>query len=148
MKTVSRIVNGVVLSCLCRAEGCPAVFGRLAWHIIAFGCRSVLRKPHRLSLCIALVADDGRTLTYGPHTEAPLEEELAASPPPPQQRPSLDSCLSAAWAPQQAQRAASTRLREQAQQAEKVRTLYYKIKLINFKNSILLLLKKQKNSAL
>ena len=68
--------------------------------------------------------DDGRTLTYGPHTEAPLEEELAAASPLPQQRRSLDSCLpNGGRAPQQAQRAASTRLREQAQQAETVRTL-------------------------
>ena len=75
-------------------------------------------------LAVTSFADDGRTLTYGPATEAPLEEELAASPPPrQQQRRSLDSCLPGGngfRAPQQAQRAASTRLREQAQQAETV----------------------------
>ena len=70
------------------------------------------------TLCCADRSDDGRTLTYGPHSEAPLAEELAAS------APEVAASISrrSGGAPQQAQQAASTRLREQAQHAEQVDT--------------------------
>lgn len=63
--------------------------------------------------------DDGRTLTYGPHTEAPLAEELAASLPP--GRNQSFNGKQPGGAPQQAGQAADTRVREQAQHAEQVR---------------------------